>query len=346
MSRILIITMNWVGDVLFTTPAIRAIKNKFPHASIDVLVVPWAKDILLHNVDVNETILYDMKGIHKGFFGKLRLVKCLRDKTYDCVFLMHRSKTQALLMWLAGIPHRIGYNTKRRGIFLTKSLEPPREDMHMVEYYLGIVKGVNIPVERALYSLSVGEQEKEWVHTFLEKQSIQKDDILIIINPGGNWKNKRWPIMQFASLADRCVMKLGVKIIITGGRKDIPLAEQISQNMQSMPVIAAGETTLQQLTALVSLSDLYIGNDSGPTHIANAVSTPVIALFGPTHPGITGPYGIGKKVILQKSVGCQIPCHYLGCPQYRCMEALSVEAVFDTVCNLLKESNPHKLAIK
>ena len=167
---------------------------------------------------------------------------------------------------------------------------------------------------------------------FLKKNLINKSDFLVAINPGGNWHLKRWPKEYWAFLSDRLISQLGAKVIITGSASDIKLARDIQGLMKEKAVISAGMFNLKQLGALCKRADLFITADTGPAHIANAAGAKkIIALFGPTSPRVTGPYPLKNVVILQKQIGCQIPCYNTKCKDNRCMRAISVEEVLGRI---------------
>jgi lipopolysaccharide heptosyltransferase II len=262
---------------------------------------------------------------------KWRFVRLLKAKRFDKVILLHRSFTRAFLCFLAGIPERIGYSTKKRNFLLTKKFPAPRiQDVHRIDYYLRLIEAWGIKVEDRFSDFVVSEQDRESADNFLKRNALKKDDFLVAINPGGNWSLKRWSKENWALLADRLTEELGAKVIITGSRHDIPLANEIQSLMQQKAVVAAGALNLKQFAALCLRLRLFITADSGPLHIANSVGTrKIIALFGPTHPAITGPYPQKNVVILHKNIGCEIPCYKLDCPDNRCMKAITVEGVFE-----------------
>ena len=162
-------------------------------------------------------------------------------------------------------------------------------------------------------------------------------DFLVAINPGGNWKPKRWPKENFARLADELVKRFDAKIIITGSRTDLRLAQDIASMMEAKPIITCGKTSLKELACIFRKVDIVVANDSGPMHIGVSMKAKTIALFGPTSPEITGPIGKGLYVVLHKKVDCEIPCYDLSCINYRCMKAITVEEVIEAVEKLRAE---------
>ena len=138
MKRILIINVNWLGDVLFSTPFIRAIRKKFPTSYIACMVVQRCKPMLELNPNIDEIIIYDEDSGYRSILGKIRLIKFLRFKRFDAAFILHRSFTRALIAFLSGIKRRIGYNAKKRKILLTDAVKLPSRDIHKVDYFLNI----------------------------------------------------------------------------------------------------------------------------------------------------------------------------------------------------------------
>lgn len=334
-TKILVMNVNWLGDVLFSTPALRAIKERYPQSYLACLQHPRTVAMLKDCKYVDELIVYDEEGKHKNLIGKLKLICKLRSKRFNAVFILHRSFTRALLAYLSGIPERVGYRTKGRGALLTKKIPPPTEMMHRVDSFLNLLKAVGIGVKDRAYEFGIAGRERDFISRFLEDSAVKEDDILIGINPGGNWNLKRWPAERFAELADALAKKYNAKIIITGAAGDIRLAEEIKKMMKATPIIAAGTTTLPQLAALLEKMRLFIAADTGPMHIAVSMKTNTIALFGPTSRQMTGPIGKGRYIVIQKDIGCDVPCYELSCPDNRCMKAITVEDVLNEAEKLI-----------
>ncbi|MDO8525019.1 MAG: lipopolysaccharide heptosyltransferase II [Candidatus Omnitrophota bacterium] len=327
MKRILIVNVNWIGDALFSTPFIRAVRDAYPGAYIACLVHPRCKEMLELNPRLNEIIIYDEDESHRGLFGKLRLIAALRHKRFDTAFLLHRSFTKALLVFLAGVRERIGYPTKKRGMLLTKMVESPSEELHKVEYFLNIARSSGLTPKSGSYEFFIDDSHRRSIARLLREAGVSDNDTVVVICPGGNWGPKRWPKENFAKLSDLLAERCGAKIVISGANKDIKLAEEIRALMKTRPVITAGKTTLKSLAALVAGADLVIANDTGPMHLAVAMKAKTIALFGPTSPGITGPYGEGYYKVIFRNDTCDVPCYDFTCSDNRCMAAIKVEDV-------------------
>ena len=332
-ERILIFNVNWLGDVLFSTAVIRNIRRNFPDSFIACIIPARCCQVLKGNPNLDEIIIFDEKDRHKGPLGLLNFAARLKERKFDLVFLLHRSFTRALLVRMAGIPQRIGYNVKRRGFLLTKRILQSHPDtMHRIDYYLNIIEQSGLKVEDRYPEFFIDELDREFVEKFLEKKSVRKGDYLIVLNPGGNWPQKRWPQEYWAELADRLIKEFNAKVVITGSYNDRSRVDSIVGAMREKPVLACDLLNLKQLAALAEKTDIFITADTGPMHIANAVGTKlIIALFGPTSPALTGPVPDKNVIIMQKGVGCKIPCYVTECPDNRCMKAITVEDVMERV---------------
>lgn len=330
-ENILIVNVNWLGDVLFSTPAIRAIRKAYPDSFIACMVVPRCKEILEGNPDVDEIIIFDEEDRHRTLFGKYRLITYLRSKRFDKVFLFHRSLTRTVITALSGIPQRIGYPTTKRAFLLTTKVEVPEFPMHRVDYFLNVPKAVGIEPAGLSYEFRIKDEDRAYIREFLKNEGLAEGERFVVINPGGNWHLKRWPTKRFAELSQRLVDIYNVKIVISGAESDIRLANEIASGMKAKPIVSCAKTTLKQLGALFEIAKLIVSNDSGPMHIAVAMRANTIALFGPTSPEITGPYGDGNYAVIHKNSNCEIPCYNIDCSANRCMELIRTEDVLEVI---------------
>lgn len=328
--NILIVNVNWLGDAVFSIPVFRVLSAQFPEARLSCLAVPGIRDILECVENIDEILVYDEKGADRGLFAKIRLIKEIRDKKFDAVFLLHGSWTRAFMMFMAGIPVRVGHRGKKRGKFLTCAVPAPPENTHKSDSYLSLLEGFGIPVDERRAELTVSQSAREELNGILASREIKNDQNFIVVHTSGNWDLKRWPVENWAALIARIENELGIKVIISEGPKEREWAENIGRLSKVNPVILAGETNLKQSMALFEKSALVISADSGPLHIASCVGKRVIGLYGPTLPLTTGPRGPARSVILHHDAGCnKASCYYLDCPDNVCMKALSVGDVFD-----------------
>ncbi len=338
-KRILVFNVNWLGDVLFSTAVLRNIRANFPDSFIACVIPSRCLSVLEGNPHINEIIVFDEQGKHKNVLEKMRFVKQLKDKRFDIAYLLHRSLTRALICRLAGIPERIGYYTKKRGFLLTqKILAPAVDTVHRIDYYLNVIAKAGLMVHDRHGDFFVNAAHIKKADHFLKEAGIAPGDFCVGINPGGNWDPKRWPAESWAATADSLIRQFQAKVIITGDKKDIPLAHRIQSFMKEKAVIAAGALTIKEFAALCQRLQVFISADTGPLHIANAVGTKrIIALFGPTHPRITGPVPSERVTIIQKKTDCPVPCYVVDCPDNQCMKSITSDDVVREVLKIKTE---------
>ena len=332
MERILVVNVNWVGDVIFSSPIFKALKEAHPNVRIACLAVPRVREVLESIPFVDEIIVYDEKGKHWNPLAKLMLILQLRRKRFDVAFLLHRSLTRAILVFLAGIPQRVGYDEKKRGKFLTHKVDFLDEQVHRSDHYLNVIESFGIPVHDRQCQLSVSQKAQKDVEEILKSHDINKNDYLIVVNPGGNWDLKRWSTENYSRLILGFIASQNIKIVISGTQKDSLLFKEMNGLVLHEAINLTGKTNLKQLIALMSRANIVVSADSGPLHMANSVGSTVIGLYGPTRPEITGPRGSGKAFVLQYNVGCnKEPCYYLKCPDNICMKSITVDDVKDII---------------
>ena len=335
-KRILIVSVNWMGDLIFMTPAIRAIRRAYPEAHIACLAPSRGMDLLKGHPHLNEVIpLRESRGF-PGLFRWGSVVRQLRAGAYDTAFLFHRSFTRAAVVWLSGIRERIGYRTWKRGWLLTRAVDPPPADsVHKAVWFLKMVEGAGIAPDGLNYDVGVLSEDQQAARAILEEWGIGSKDRLVALHAGANWKLKRWPAASFARLGDALAQQYRAKVVFIGDQEDRPLVDKIVGRMQTRPFVATGRTTFRQLGALLKNASLLISNDSGPLHLGLAVGTPVVALFGPTDPKLTGPLDESRAVTLFGSIGCPVPCYQLQCPVNLCMHQITVEKVLEAAGKFL-----------
>ncbi len=338
-KRILIFNVNWLGDVLFSSATIRNVRRNYPESYLACIIPSRCYPILKSNPYLDEIIIFDEDDRHKGILNKLNFIKLLKKKRFDTVFLLHRSFSRTLLCRLAGIKNRIGHYTKKRAFLLTKKIRPPQKDsVHRIDHYLDVIEKSGLRIEDRYLDFFVEPADEEFVDNFFKKNSIARGDLVVAINPGGNWLPKRWLPHYWASLADKLISQLKAKVIITGSITDLLLASRIKDGMKERPLVACGVFNIKQLGALAKKTDLFITADTGPLHIANAVGAKkIIAIFGPTSQKITGPYPATNVCVLQKDVGCRIPCYKVHCLDSRCMQAVTPDEVMLEATRQLKK---------
>jgi 3-deoxy-D-manno-octulosonic-acid transferase/heptosyltransferase-1 len=220
------------------------------------------------------------------------------------------------------------------GLFLNEKIP---EDMkkHAVDRYLDFLRYLGADVKEPEFLIPIREENKKRVEGLLQINGIDKKDRFVAVNPVALWDTKLWEDGKFARLCDRITEELKIRVVFTGSDRE--KLEHIRSRMRTPSINMGGETTLRDLAYLYRLSSLLITTDSGPMHIAAAAGTPVIALFGPTDPSRTGPYGIGHTVI-RKELSCS-PCFLKKCDTIKCMNDITVEEVFQAVAEKLRTNS-------
>ncbi|MBI3323190.1 MAG: lipopolysaccharide heptosyltransferase II [Candidatus Omnitrophica bacterium] len=335
-QRILIVAVDWLGDLLFMTPAIRSIRRAHPDSHIACLVAPRGLDLLAGNPHLDELIAWQEGRGAAGWLRIFPLARRLRAGRFDTCFLFHRSFSRTLAAWLAGIPSRVGYRTWKRGWLLTTPVDPPAKDsVHKAEWFLRLVGAGGIVPAGRQYDAGILPEDTLRAEEFIRGMRVAAGEPVVALHAGANWKLKRWPPGHFARLADALAERYGARVLFVGGPEDIPLIRGIAGRMRTEPLVAAGRTTFRQMGALLARTRLLISNDSGPLHMGIAAGVPVVALFGPTRPELTGPPEGAKAVTLFGSIGCPVPCYRLHCPANLCMGQISVEQVLEAAGKFL-----------
>jgi lipopolysaccharide heptosyltransferase II len=333
MRNILVISVNWLGDAVFSTPVFHALKVKYPKANVTALCVPRVREVLAMCPDVDEVIVYDEDGEDRPLLSKLTLIHRLRTKKFDAVFILRKSFSRTLLTALAGIPVRVGFAAPWWKVFLTTVVsEAGMDEQHRSDVYLRVVEAAGIEVrDRTCRLKAKPELLKGW-HDRLVAMGVAEGERVVVVNTGGNWDLKQWPLERFAELVKAIHTRKMGRVILPGAAKDVERVKKIATLSGTEPLIVAGETGLSCLAGLFSCADVLVTADTGPLHLASALGTKVVALFGPTSPEITGPRGVGRSVVIRKDVGCnKAPCYYLECSDNRCMKAIEVEDVLQTL---------------
>ncbi len=330
MNNILVVNINWLGDAVFSTPVFKALKENFPKARISCLCVPRVKKVLEFCPFIDEIIIYDEKRSHFWPWSKWALICDLRRGNFDAAFLLHRSITRGFLVYLAGIPQRIGYCKMR--FLLTHPVEFSDEGIHRSDVYLKVLESYGLKIKDRVCQLSLNSQDAADLNKILDAKGIGVNQKIVVLHTAGNWELKRWPPFYFVQLIETIVKHFKVKIILSGAQGDLEYCQSLNQQAHNKAVVMAGETSLGQSLALYRRACVIISSDSGPLHLAHSVGANVIGIFGPTRPEITGPRGIGKKEILFKEVGCnKAPCYHLSCGNNLCMQTITVDDVLEAI---------------
>ncbi|MFA5038253.1 MAG: lipopolysaccharide heptosyltransferase II [Candidatus Omnitrophota bacterium] len=329
-ERIVIVEPNWLGDVLFSTPAIRAVRQKHPGAFITALVVPRCKTLLLGNNYLDEVLALDEGIRYKGLSGKMRLVRDLRIRRFSAAYILRPSLTRTLCLWLAGVKRRTGFYTGKTGFLLTEKVAYPKDRMHRADIYYYLIAGTRIPEGKRHCDLFVSDEDRAFIEDFLKKHGLGQRRALVSLHVGGNWGPKRWPKENFGRLIRVLKEKYEADVVLSGSYADHALADEIAGLSGVHPFIACGLTTLKQAAILFQRSQVVISADSGPLHLAAAAGARCLSLYGPTSPELTGPLGRQEIPVLRApDLNCETPCYNKECQDNICMRSISVDQVVE-----------------
>ena len=321
--NILIIKPGAIGDLLQMTPVIRALKRKYPPARISLLVGSrQTAQLFRHDEYLHETIVYEKHDEHRTVGSLIRLRHQLKLRHYDLVINFQRSNLRTWFLTSAAFPCRVLIYHKARN-----------RPVHAVVNYLETLAPLGIDSSDTRLQLTFGPDDRKYASAVIARM-VGKGP-LIALNPGASHKVNRWAPERFAELADRLSEQMSANVLLVGGPEDVPLADQILASTASKPASVAGKATLLQLAALMEQAVLLVSGDTGPLHLATAVGTRVVALFGAADPERTGPIG-AQHVVIRSDAHCA-PCRSRTCRRTKleCMDRISVDQVFDAVKILL-----------
>ena len=344
MHGILIIAPNWIGDAVMTEPLLASLKEQYPEANIDVLASTWVAPIYRACPEVHEVI--EAKFEHKQLQWSLRkkLAKELAIKKYQACFILPNSLKSALIPWLANSPFRVGYRGELRFGLINLSLDNPSKVNRppMVDHYLALSQLLNegqvaSTLSNLVPRLNVSSTANQSVQTKLLNAKVDPANVYVMC-PGAEYgPTKRWPTSHFAQLAQKLIASNPhSQIILLGSKGDHALAQEIQPQAKQDSHIHnwCGDTSLDEAIALIGMGKAVISNDSGLMHIAAALRTPQVAIFGSSDPAHTPPLSDKAKVIWL-NLPCS-PCHKRECPlgHLKCLNDILPEQVFATLNTL------------
>ena len=339
-KRILVIRLDRLGDVILSTPVLQALRQQFPHAFIAMMVRPACREVVEGNPFLNDVILYDKEGAHQGIWATIQFARRLRRSEFDTALVLHPTNRSHWIPWLAAIPIRIGYD--RKSSWLLTHRVPHRKQegsQHEAVYTLELLRLFGITPSQPQPLVPIRPSAAQHVVALLAESVVQPTDQLVAIHPSASCVSKRWMPDRFAQVADRLISEHGVRICLVAGESDASYANQVAEAMRERAVNFAGRLTISELAALLHRCRLLISNDSGPVHVAAAVGTPVVDIFGRNQRGLSpqrwGPLGEGH-VVLHKEVGC-VTCLAHNCDiEFLCLTSLTVEEVYRAAAAILE----------
>jgi heptosyltransferase-2 len=329
VNRILVRGVNWVGDTVLSYPAVQQLKTLFPKSHLAILIPSYLVDLWKTFPYVDEIIPFQKRGGIGSIWEDLNLSQSLKERNFDLAVILPRSFRSAFHIYLARIPIRIGYQSEGRSLFLTHGLRRTKELLHghRVHYYLKLTEPLGKVESPPSPQIVLREEDRRWADRALKDLGTPEGKPLIGMNPGATYGlAKCWYPDRFGRLGERLAEKWQARILLFGKEEERPIVHEILHHLGTEGIDLTGKTGLLQLAALLERCALLVTNDTGTMHVATAVGTPVVALFGSTPPLATGPWGEGHAVI-RKNVPCS-PCWKRICPtDHRCMELITVDEV-------------------
>jgi heptosyltransferase II len=341
IRRILLARTDRLGDVILTTPAIEAVRRRYPDAFLACLVGPAGRAIVEGNPFVDEVIVLDKKGEHAGLRGMVRLVRQLRRRSFDAALVFHPEFRVHAALFFSGIARRIGY-ARKGGWFLSERVKHTKQlgEMHEVQYVLSLARRLDTGPQCPEPFVPVSDEAQEWAGNALAAAGIGEQDLLIGIHPGASCRSKVWPAERFAEVAQALSREYGCRTVIVAGRESREDAARVEDLLGASALNLAGRTDIGQLAAVCRRCRVFITTDSGPMHVAAGVGVPVVAVFGRNLRGISprrwGPWG-DYHVVLHKPGGCGY-CLAHDCRRdFACLRDVSSREVLAAVRDILEK---------
>ncbi len=334
IRKILVINTAFLGDVILTTPLIRELKRTLPFAEIHILVIPQNEIVFKYNPYLSKIHVFDKRDKSKKLSHLVKLIRRIKNEHYDAAISITKSSTSSIIMYLSGIACRVGFSRQK---LLTNRVKADR-DKHVRERYLYLLSPFTSEIVDTDTEIFIGESEKKVVADILRQYKAQ-GKILIGIAPGSVWTTKRWLKEYFIELILK-LKEIAAIVFLIGGKDDMELCADICSATSDYAINLAGRLTVLKSAELIRRLDLMITNDSAPLHLANAVKTDVISIFGPTVKAF-GCYPYRENDIMAEihDLDCR-PCSKHGgntCPEkhFRCMKQISPGMLYKAVITLL-----------
>jgi lipopolysaccharide heptosyltransferase II len=328
IKKILLIRLRRIGDVTLTTPAISALRQSFPKASISYIIENPYRELVEGNPNLDKVIVLEKKQSLRDF---IKLIRLIRKEKYDVVLDFHGGPRASLITLFSRATLKVGYRIKYRNfIYNIKLPRSPKEGhFHSVENHINLVRalGVDIKSLPALYLPQAQKTEVEKVRKFIEENSLEGRKIISIhISAGNEFRN--WGVDNLVQLTNLLAQRPDVRIVLMGTSEDQKAEEEILKKSTASPLSLVGRLNLRELRELISHSSLFVGPDSGPMHIAASTSTPIVALFGPNLPAFNAPWQ-AKAFVVEKELDCR-PCKQRRCiyEDFRCLRSIEPEEVY------------------
>lgn len=346
--KILIVKLSAIGDVVHTLPALNGLRRHFPQAHITWLIEEAAADLVIDHPALDRVLISKRKTWLKGLGTRnwtthlkeaLNFGRKLRDTNYDMVFDFQAALKGAVLISLIRARRKIGFDggmehQEHSYLVLNERIPPVSMELHALVRGMKMLEAVGINCDEIRYELPIGDIHRQRARQLLAESEIDPAKSYGVINPVAKWPTKLWRVSRFAQVADRLTQDFGLPVVFSGAAEDGAAIDEIVSKMEAPAANLAGQTDLITLAALLERARLMITTDTGPMHIAAAVATPTVALFGPTAARRTGPFGKRHKIVKAER-DCS-PCFKRNCSDKSgCMDDISVAQVISAANDIL-----------
>ena len=348
--RILLVKPSSLGDCLQALPVLNALRKALPNARIVWLVNSEYADILRNHPALDDLILFPRRLFRARQVGVapckevFALWSRLYAERFDLVIDLQGLLRSGVMTLATGAPIRLGLSDARElaGVFYSQRVHLKPTDVHAVDRYMCCLELLGIRSDQRDFSLPIEPDVSAELDRILAQADLSRPDKFVLVTPGARWQSKCWPAERFASVIDRISGELSLACVLSGSPDEAQLCRQVAELCRSKPLNLAGLTTLGQLAALMSFSDLVLGHDSGTIHLAVALGKPLVCIVGPTDPRRTGPYHRSSSIVTA-DLDCA-PCRRSVCPDNRCMTLITAESVFAKVKSLLSAPSATRLS--
>jgi len=355
-NKILIIRLSAIGDVLRTLPAFHIIRKNFPEASIAWIVEEEARDILEAHPEIDEVIIFPKKELaaklksRKTFFKGLKqfflFMKEIRKKRFEVTIDFHGLFKSGIISFLSGAKNRVGFTkpfTKEMNfLFNNRRFALASDRLNRIERNIQLLEKLGLNIKQEPPEVHIPKRDSEIIQDFLRHNRVEPQRPLIAIHPGTSPSTpyKRWDAYRYAVVADKAIEDSAAQIIFTWANEEIEMVKEIIGLMKYRAIVAPETKNLCQLAEIFKCSDLYLGSDTGPMHLAAFVKTPVVAIFGPTDHVVNEPYKHTPHIVIRKEMSCA-PCRKRNCPTRDCMKGIKESDVIRAV-NIMLDSFKNK----
>lgn len=347
-QNIIVRMPNWIGDLVMATPILFDLRKAFSKARITAMCRSPICELLRQDPEIDELFCFSKATGFGRRTEKKSIIEKLRQGQYDLGILLTHSFSSAWWFWQGKVANRLGYESNCRKLLLNSSPSLPDniQNQHLVVTYKMLLEPLGVPVSDTAPRLHLTQKEIAEGLTLFKQRGIPEGATVVGINPGATYGSaKCWLPERFREVAERLLKDQDLYLAFFGDPATSSLVGEICAGLSSRVINLAGVTTLRELASIISLCDVLLTNDSGPMHVADAVGTPIVALFGSTSEIVTGPYRSGT--VIHKHVDCS-PCYQRTCPiDFRCMKRIAAEEVYYAIQKMLcgKRSKLHITAV-